>query len=65
LESLRRKFIRGDPATTVFDDGVKDTLKGDKGLDWFFADLDNQDGDDDKVKDKKNDEVLDLIYDLP
>ena len=49
----------------MFDDGVKDTLKGDKSLDWFFADLDKQDGDDDKVKDKKNDEVLDLIYDLP
>jgi hypothetical protein len=65
LESLRRKFIRGDPATTVFGDGVKDTVKGDKSLDWFFADLDKQDGDEDKVKDKKNDEVLDLIYDLP
>ncbi len=53
-----------DPATTVYDDGARDTLRGEKGRDWFFADLDNEDGDDDRVKDKKSYELLDLVYDL-
>jgi hypothetical protein len=50
---------------TVFDDGAKDTLQGDDGRDWFFADLDGTGGDDDKVKDKKNNELVDMILDLP
>ena len=54
-----------DPTVTVWDDGDKDTLQGHKGLDWFFADLDHNDGDDDKVKDDKNGEVVEFICDLP
>jgi Ca2+-binding RTX toxin-like protein len=41
-----------DPGTSVFDDGDKDKMKGDKGLDLFFASLD------DKVKDQESDEDL-------
>ena len=44
---------------TVFDDGDKDKLKGQKGRDWFMDDDDNG-----KIKDKKSDEVftdLDLL----
>jgi chitodextrinase len=55
---------RADPATTVFDDGIKDTLKGHEGRDWFFADLDRQDGDDDTVKDRTGNEMLDIVCDL-
>jgi hypothetical protein len=40
-------------------------LKGEEGRDWFFADLDDADGDDDDVRDWKSDEQLDLIFDLP
>jgi len=40
---------------TVFDDGVKDTLKGEKGVDWFFA------SEQDKVKDEKSYEELETL----
>jgi hypothetical protein len=50
---------------TVFDDGAKDTLQADDGQDWFFADIDGTGGDDDKVKDEKGNELLDIIFDLP
>jgi len=58
------KLVATGPDRTVFDDGDKDKLKGDQGRDWFFADLDGVDGDDDKVKDKKWDELLDVIFDF-
>jgi len=49
------------PGTTVFDDGVKDDVKGsNKARDLFFADLDEVDGDDDKLKGDKEDTVIDL-----
>ena len=48
----------------MFDDGIKDTLKGHEGRDWFFADLDRQDGDDDTVKDRTGNEMLDIVCDL-
>ena len=38
--------------TTVFDDGTKDTLRGKKGLDWFFA------NEDDDKTDRDLDEIL-------
>jgi Ca2+-binding RTX toxin-like protein len=41
---------------TVVDDGVKDTVKGDKGRDFFFAKLGGSDKD--NVKDKKGNEEL-------
>jgi hypothetical protein len=50
---------------TVFDDGDKDDLKGEKGRDWFFADLDDLDSDDDRLRDKKSDELVDNLFDLP
>jgi hypothetical protein len=48
---------------TVFDDGRSDTLQGDSGRDWFFADLDGLNGDDDKLKDKLPNERVDLLDD--
>ena len=42
-----------DPARTAFDDDDKDTLRGQKDRDWFFASLD-----DDKVNDRLDDEWL-------
>ncbi len=50
---------------TVFDDGAKDTLQGGNDRDWYFADLDGIGGDDDNLKDKKTNELVDLIFDLP
>ena len=40
---------------TVFDDGDKDTLRGQKGRDWHFAAVT------DKLKDKKSNEALDVL----
>jgi Ca2+-binding RTX toxin-like protein len=39
-------------STTVFDDNAKDTLTGDQGLDWFFANLWLDCGDDAEQKDR-------------
>ena len=36
-------------------------LRGGKDRDWFFADLDDEDGDDDQLKDLKRNELLDLV----
>jgi Ca2+-binding RTX toxin-like protein len=44
-------------STTVLDDEDKDTLTGDQGLDWFFANL-WLDGDDEGTKDK----IVDLNF---
>jgi hypothetical protein len=41
----------------MFGDSSEDDLKGDEGLDWYFADLD------DKLHGKINDELLDLLID--
>ena len=38
--------------TTVFDDGVRDTLIGSAGLDWFWI------GFNDRIKDRKNNEQV-------
>ncbi|MAD79507.1 MAG: hypothetical protein QGG71_21730 [Pirellulaceae bacterium] len=56
---VANRFI---PGTTVFDDQAKDKLKGSKkARDLFFADIDGEDDDDDKIKGKKKDElVIDL-----
>ena len=47
--------------TTVFDDGDIDDLFGSGGRDWFFADLDGLNGDDDILRDKKPYEKVDLL----
>ena len=39
-------------SATVADDNAKDTLAGDQGLDWFFANLWLDPNDDAEVKDK-------------
>jgi len=44
---------------TVFDDDDQDELKGDGGRDWYFAKLSGVDKD--KIKDKKSNELVDLI----
>ena len=41
---------------TVFDDTSVDTLWGDNGTDWFFANLDNASGVRDDIKDRSNSE---------
>ncbi len=56
-----RLVSSGDDAT-VWGDVDKDKLKGDQGIDWYFAELDDEDGDDDKIK-LKDGEILDSIDD--
>ncbi len=47
---------------TVFDDGVKDELWGDAGLDWFFANLDGDNNSaKDQIKDRASNENSDDI----
>ncbi|MFV2067929.1 MAG: calcium-binding protein [Pirellulales bacterium] len=48
------------PGVTVFDDQAKDKLKGSRARDLFFADIDGEDDDDDKVKAKKDELIVDL-----
>ena len=49
------------PGEDVFEDGVTDKLDAsNKARDLFFADLDEMDEDDDKVKGDKNDRVIEL-----
>ncbi len=43
------------PKVTVFDDGVQDIVKGEKGRDWFFAALD------DILEDRDDDEEWDVL----
>ena len=45
-------------------DGDKDKLKGKQGRDQFFADMDDLDSDDDKLKDNTLNQLDDLIHDL-
>ena len=46
---------------TVYDDDEADQLVGLGGLDWFFADLDGLDGDDDRLRDRRRREAADLL----
>jgi Ca2+-binding RTX toxin-like protein len=48
-------------ASSVFDDSKRDTLIGDHGRDWFFADRDGLDADDDLLMDRNSDEWLELL----
>lgn len=54
------KLVASGPDQTVFDDNVRDKLRGDRGRDWFFADLDEKDNDDDWLRDRRN-EALELL----
>ena len=55
---MANRFISG---STVFDDQAKDKLKGSKkARDLFFADIDGEDDDDDKVKAKRDELIIDL-----
>lgn len=59
VANIRDGYLRaGD---TVFDDAAKDELNGGSGRDWFFADLDQLDGDDDDFKGAKSNEQFDLL----
>ena len=53
--------IKLEAGSTVHDDGATDRLRGDSGRDWFFADLDGLDGDDDLLVNKKRNEEVDLL----
>jgi hypothetical protein len=46
---------------TVFDDDQRDVLSGERGRDWFFADLDGLDGDDDEITDRALNELVDAL----
>jgi Ca2+-binding RTX toxin-like protein len=48
------------PGVNVFDDKSKDKLKGSKARDLYFADIDKKDKDDDKVKARKGELVVNL-----
>jgi virginiamycin B lyase len=50
--TLMDRFITEGDSATVFDDGSHDVLTGSAGQDWFFAQLDDDEG---KVKDKITD----------
>ena len=54
------RLSRGDAERTVFDDGKRDTLKGGKGRDWLFANLDDDD-DEDRVLDRNPNELIDDV----
>ena len=47
-------------AATVWDDDDQDSLKGDAGKDWYFAELDDPGDEDDKVK-LSGDEIVDEV----
>ena len=47
-----------EPDVTVLDDSATDTLRGNKGRDLYFADLDGSDEYDDNVLDQKGNEDL-------
>lgn len=49
-------------STTVFDDGSVDRLLGKQALDWFFADRDGHDNDDDLLDDVLVDEMIDDLF---
>ncbi len=53
--------IRLQAGVTVLDDHASDVLQGGKGRDWFFADLDGADDDDDQVIDRELQELIDLL----
>jgi hypothetical protein len=50
-----------EPKVTVLDDEAIDVLIGSGGRDWFFADLDGLDNDDDLLLDAKLKEAIDLL----
>jgi Ca2+-binding RTX toxin-like protein len=50
-------FLNDD---TIFDDGVRDTLTGDGGRDWFLANISGS-GSNDRITDVHNNEVVDDI----
>ena len=50
-----------EAGVTVFDDDARDKLKGSRGRDWFFADLDGLDNDDDLLIGSKLSEWIELL----
>ena len=62
LDQTGVKLAAQGVGRTVFDDGSNDYLLGGSGRDWFFADLDRQHQDDDRIfRRDKNEEVDQLI----
>lgn len=53
--------IKLEAGITVMDDNATDILVGNRGRDWFFADLDGQDGDDDLLLARRRNELVDLL----
>ena len=53
--------IKLEANATVHDDGARDRMWGQQGRDWFFADLDGADDDDDILGDKVPNEEVDLF----
>ena len=55
---VRASFFYGG---IVQDDGVQDVLEGGSGRDWFFADLDGMDEDDDTLMDVLANEMVEMF----
>jgi Ca2+-binding RTX toxin-like protein len=53
--------IRFEANQTVRDDDARDLLFGSAGADWYFADLDRADRDDDQLVSRRPDEEVDLF----
>jgi Ca2+-binding RTX toxin-like protein len=53
--------LKLEAGVTVLDDGAVDVLRGGSGRDWFFADLDDLDDDDDVVLGQQPNEEVDLL----
>jgi Ca2+-binding RTX toxin-like protein len=53
--------VRLEATVTVRDDEAADVLLGSRGRDWFFADLDGLDNDDDLPLDARLNEAIDLL----
>ena len=59
VNNILASFLQ--PDVTVFDDGFADDLQGGSDRDWYFAELDGLDGDDDNIAEVSSDELIELL----
>lgn len=55
------RYLYLSAGVSVFDDAISDILRGDKERDWFFADRDARDGDDDALSGLTMSDKTDLL----
>ena len=53
--------VRLEGGVTLFDDDTPDWLSGKQDRDWFWAEQDGQDGDDDTIRDLRAEDLLDAL----